>query len=189
MARQLSEDEIVQAYRQTIRPLYAWVSRRVGGDRALAEDLVQDTWLRALEAWPARGGPDEPLAWLMRVARNVLVSHFRRTRPQPVDPATLDFEAGGTPDEEPDNAALVSWGLSRVRRRHADVLEAFYFDGKSIAEIARERSLSERAVEGRLHRARAVLKKTLSRMPAPHAKSNDRRARGEAEHARHARTP
>lgn len=36
-------------YRQTIRPLYAYVSRRCGGDRALAEDVVQETWLRAVD--------------------------------------------------------------------------------------------------------------------------------------------
>jgi DNA-directed RNA polymerase specialized sigma24 family protein len=46
----LDEDEIIQEYRQTIGPLYAYVSRRVGGDRGLAEDLVQETWMRALDA-------------------------------------------------------------------------------------------------------------------------------------------
>jgi RNA polymerase sigma-70 factor (ECF subfamily) len=179
--RQLPEDDLIATYRQTVRTLYTWVSRRVGGDTALAEDLVQETWMRALDAWPARGVPDQPLAWLMRVARNVLVSHFRRTQPQLVDPATLDLmldAAAGVPSDAPDTAAIVGWGLARVRRRHADVLEAFYFEGKSIAEIARERSLSERAVEGRLRRARAVLKKTLSRILG---------TKGEPEHARQTR--
>ena len=37
-------NELILEYRKTIRPLYAFVSRRVGGDRALAEDLVQETW-------------------------------------------------------------------------------------------------------------------------------------------------
>ena len=178
MPRQLSEDEIVQTYRQTIRPLYVYVLRRVGGDVSLAEDLVQETWMRALDAWPGKGVPNEPLAWLVRVARNVLVSHFRRTQPQLVDPSTLDLEAASPVADAPDMAGVVSWALARVRRKHADILEAFYFDGKSIAEIARDRSLSERAVEGRLHRARAVLKKKLSRIVI-----------GVTEHARPTRTP
>jgi RNA polymerase sigma-70 factor (ECF subfamily) len=189
VARLLSEDDLIQTYRQTIRPLYAYVSRRVGGDASLAEDLVQDTWMRALDAWPSKGVPDEPLAWLVRVARNVLVSHFRRAQPQLTDPATLDLEAAESSPDAPDTAAMVSWGLARVRRAHRDVLEAFYFDGKSVAEIARERSISERAVEGRLHRARAVLKKKLSRIVRPPAASRDAAAQGETKHARQTRTP
>ena len=174
--RPLPEDDLIATYRETIRPLYAYVSRRVGGDVGLAEDLVQETWMRALDTWPARGVPDEPLAWLVRVARNVLVSHFRRTQPQLMDPAILDLETAGSSADSPDAAAVVGWAMARVRRKHADVLEAFYFDGKSTAEIAREHSLSARAVEGRLHRARAVLRKQLMRIL------------GESEHARQTRT-
>src|SRR5262245_27879010 len=88
----LADSEIIRVYRETIRPLYGYVSRRVGGDLSLAEDLVQETWMRALNSWPSRGVPDDPAAWLMRVARNTLISHFRRLRPEPVDPATIAIE-------------------------------------------------------------------------------------------------
>ena len=66
-------------------------------------------------------------------------------------------------------AALVSWGLAQLRRGHADVLEAFYFDGKSVREIAGERQTSERAIEGRLRRAREKLKKNLEKVLKPAA--------------------
>jgi DNA-directed RNA polymerase specialized sigma24 family protein len=56
------EEALIAVYRETLRPLYAFVSRRVGGDRGLAEDLVQETWMRALDAWPASGLPDDPTA-------------------------------------------------------------------------------------------------------------------------------
>ena len=159
MTRQIDESGLLEIYRETIRPLYAYVSRRVGGDVGLAEDLAQETWMRAVETWPARGVPDEPLAWLIRVAHNTLVSHFRRMRPEPVDPATLDLEAAEFKPETPDSATVVGWGLARLRGSHASVLEAFYFDGKTVAEIATEQSVSERAIEGRLRRARTKLKK------------------------------
>lgn len=157
------EREIVEVYQRTIRPLYGYVSRRVGGNAALAEDLVQETWMRALDTWPSRGMPDEPLAWLIRVAHNTLVSHFRRIRPESVDIATVDLEAPNSVPESAGTAALVSWGLSRIRRGQAELLEAFYFDGKSVREIARERSMSERSVEGRLRRARMKLRKVVDR--------------------------
>ncbi len=175
------DERILDLYRRTIGPLYAFVSRRVGADRTLAEDLVQDTWMRAIAVWPVRGVPDEPLAWLITVARNAIVSHYRRTRPQLVDPALLDLEAVSAVPTEPDRAAVVAWGLSRIRRRHADVLEAFYFDERSVRDIAHERGLTERAVEARLRRARAVLKKALEKLKSSSARG--RNAQRRIEHA------
>ena len=187
MSRTLAEEDILKVYRETIRPLYAYVSRRVGGDKSLAEDLVQDTWMRALNSWPGRGLPDEPLAWLVRVARNTLVSHFRRHQPELIDPASIAIEDERFSPTAPDTAAVISWGLARLRRAHADVLGDFYFDGKSVGEIAAARSLSERAVEGRLRRARAKLKTQLERIARPR---DTARAlpQTETEHAPHTRT-
>ena len=161
------EAAILRIYEGTIGPLYAFVSRRVGGDRSLAEDLVQETWMRAVDAWRARGLPDEPLAWLVQVARNALVSHFRRIRPEAVDPAVIDLTVAAKAPEDPDTAALIGWGLARLRRAHADVLEAFYFDGCTVQEIATKFGMSERAVEGRLRRAREKLRHTLSPLMRP----------------------
>lgn len=185
MTRELPEQALLQIYGDTIRPLYRYVSKRVGGDAALAEDLVQDTWMRALDSWPSRGVPDEPLAWLIRVARNTLVSHFRRATPEAVDPAKLDLEASAFTTEAPDVASAVSWGLARLRRRHAEVLEAFYFDGKTTKEIASERRTTERAVEGALRRAREKLKKTLKPVLRP---PNGPRAIERGRHEEHTRT-
>ena len=165
----LTETELVQIYREHTAPLYAFVSRRVGGDRGLAEDIAQETWLRAVAVWPRRGTPDHPRAWLIRVARNLLVSHFRRRRPLPVDPAELELEDDSYCPETLWAAALVSWGLARLRKRQAQLLEAFYFDGKSTREIAKEYGLSERAVEGRLRRARQNLEKRLRPHVSPDA--------------------
>jgi RNA polymerase sigma factor (sigma-70 family) len=187
--RTLPEEALIAIYRETVRPLYGYVSRRVGGDRGLAEDLVQETWMRALDAWPAKGVPDEPLAWLQRVARNALVSHFRRCRPELVDPASIELEGERASAVDGDRAAVISWGMARLSRSHADILEAFYFDGKDVREIAQERSLSERAVEGRLRRARARLRKRIERVLRPSAASSGRPAAGGTEHARQTRTP
>jgi len=150
----------------------------------LAEDLVQDTWMRALDSWPRRGVPDDPAAWLMRVARNTLVSHFRSIRPEPVDPASIDLEADRFAPDTPDTATIVGWGLARLRRTHADLLEAFYFDGKSVRQIATERSLSERAVEGRLRRARAKLKRKLNQILRPASARSSHAVKEGAEHAK-----
>jgi RNA polymerase sigma-70 factor, ECF subfamily len=174
----LSEQDLVEIYRRTIGPLYAYVSRRVGGDVSLAEDLVQETWMRAIRDWPANGVPDEPLVWLVRVARNTLISSSRRARPFLVDPALLDAvekEPSVAPDD-PEVASVINWGLARLRRAHAKLLEDFYFLGKSVRDIARERSISERAIEGRLRRAREKLKAKIAPVvsqPASRARDTD----------------
>lgn len=178
----MPEQELLRVYRETIKPLYLYVSKRVGGDRALAEDLVQETWIRALDSWPSRGMPDEPVAWLTRVAHNALVSHFRRQRPELIDPATIDIEDDRFTPDSRDTATVVGWGMSQLRRTHADVLEAFYFEGKSVSEIAAARSLSERAIEGRLRRARARLKRKLEKAKLSRAEARDlHEARGTAD--------
>src|SRR5262245_35391037 len=46
----------------------------------LAEDVVQETLLKALRQWPYRGVPDNPAAWIMRVARNHALDIIRRER-------------------------------------------------------------------------------------------------------------
>jgi RNA polymerase sigma-70 factor (ECF subfamily) len=175
VSRPLSEQTLIVAYRDTIRPLYAYVSRRVGGDRTLAEDIVQETWVRALDAWPAKGLPDSPLAWLQHVAHNILVSHFRRQPLEPIQVESIDLADRSLASADADTVAVIGWGLARVGRSHADLLEAFYFEDKGVREIAAERSLSERAVEGRLRRARAKLKKQLDRLKRT---TVDRRATG-----------
>jgi RNA polymerase sigma-70 factor (ECF subfamily) len=153
-----ADSEVVEIYRATIRSLYAYVSRRVGGDRSLAEDLVQETWMRAIAAWRMRGLPDEPMAWLTLVARNLMVSHFRRHRPASFDSAAVDLEGPAWTPDSPDKTALVSCGIARLPSRHRELLEAFYFDGRSVRQIAVERATSERAIEGRLRRARGLLR-------------------------------
>jgi RNA polymerase sigma-70 factor (ECF subfamily) len=163
--RPLPETDVVLTYRETVRPLYAYLSRRVGADRGLAEDLVQETWTRALDDWARNGIPKEPLAWLTRVAHNALVSHFRRVKPESLNPALLEVESLST--ASPDSAAIIGWGIAQLRRSHAEILEAFYFEEKSVREIAAAHSISERAVEGRLRRAREKLKKKLGQRLGP----------------------
>lgn len=161
----MDESILLQTYKETVRPLYEYVSRRCGGDRALAEDVTQEAWLRAVAAWRKGGLPDNPLAWLKTVARNLIINYYRRVPPISLDslpkgwdPAILE---NGYRFDSPDIAVLVNRGLGRLRPSQARLLEAFHFDGLKVAEIASEEGLSERAVEGRLRRARVKLRKHL----------------------------
>ena len=156
--------DVIGVYRETVHELYRFVSRRSGGSRELAEDVTQEAYLRAVREWRNGRRPDVPLAWLQTVARNLLLNHYRRKTPELIEAARIDALFDDDTADGPNAAALVYWGLARLGRRRGELLEAFYLEGKKTATIARESGISERAVEGRLRRARQALRTQLERM-------------------------
>src|SRR5262245_45484638 len=158
------DHRIVAIYRDTIVALYGYVSRNCCGDRTLAEDVTQETWLRAVREWRRRGVPDQPLAWLTTVARNILVSYFRQRRPAPLEASADDVLAAPdrrTATESAELSAAVCHALGRLPEDQAQLLEAFHFEDRRMSQIAESMGVSERAVEGRLRRARQRLRREL----------------------------
>lgn len=161
------EQEWLTIYRETVHPLYGYLARRTGGNKALTEDIVQEAYLRALDHWKSRKTPDSPLAWLKRVSRNMLIDHLRHQK----------WDAGSGLDAKAESAAGMSGGNGRsleifsviatLGRKRARVVEAFYYEGMSAREIAEEMATTERAVEGLLRRARQSLKTRLPEFAAP----------------------
>ena len=159
----MTEAQWLTVYRETIRPLYSYVSCRTGGERDLAEDIVQETYLRALNTWLRKQMPENPMAWLKRVARNLLISHLRRIRWHNVENLDLNAAEEKLPLEDLEKTQIIYRVLSGLKKGQARILEAFYFDGLKVKEIASSHGISERAAEGRLRRARQVLKNRLAR--------------------------
>lgn len=167
MARRPSEDDIRRTYRETVDQLFAFVSRRSGGDRELAEDITQETWLRAVKAWREGGLPERPIAWLCTVAARVLSNHRRR----PAAHRFADGTGDALPAEPADDASgaardsLVRSALSRLPALQVRLLRAFHFDKRPVADIAESFGISERGVEGRLRRARQKLRREIESDP------------------------
>jgi RNA polymerase sigma factor (sigma-70 family) len=103
---------------------------------------------------------------LKTVARNLLVSHFRKLRPEHLTGSFPDLEGEHWSPEKSNGVLTLSCCMARLKKNHALLLEAFYFDEKSVREIAQDFGLSERAVEGRLRRARLKLRWQLDRLMA-----------------------
>jgi RNA polymerase sigma-70 factor (ECF subfamily) len=161
----MKDERILAVYRETIDALYRYVSRHCCGDRTLAEDVTQETWLRAVRDWRRKGPPDQPMAWLTTVARNLLASYYRRRRPSPLDSVSprevLAAVDAGRAAESSQIAAVVCHALARLPAGQAQLLEAFHFEDRRVSQIAERFGLSERAVEGRLRRARERLRREL----------------------------
>lgn len=160
-----TEARILAVYRETIDALYGYVSRNCCGDRGLAEDVTQETWLRAVREWRRHGPPDRPLAWLITVARNILASYYRRQRPAPLESVSpsdvLAAADSGRAVESAEVSAVVCHALARIPASQAALLEAFHFEDRRTSQIADAFGLSDRAVEGRLRRARERLRREL----------------------------
>src|SRR5215831_3334871 len=68
-------------FRREHGPMMAALTRIFGvNNLALAEDVVQDAFCRAMEVWPYRGVPNNPSAWLMATAKNRALDVLRRER-------------------------------------------------------------------------------------------------------------
>ena len=176
-----TEAEITAIYRETVVALYGFVSRRCGGERQLAEDITQDAWLRAVREWQRSGVPDSPIAWLMTVSRNLLLNQLRRRPAVGIDavPAevilsALERDAESRKADVPlaalaersgevpvDVAAAVTTALARLPSDEAQLLEAFHFERHRVKALAARMGITERAVEGRLRRARERLRGEL----------------------------
>ena len=157
----MTEQQWLKIYRETVHPLYGYMVKRTGGNRELTEDIVQESYLRALDNWKRKTLPDSPTAWLKRVARNILIDYLRQKR---WDNKT-DLERHSSTDNQTLKDQFKSLELflaiSSLGRKKAKILEAFYYDGMSVREIANVMDISERAVEGQLRRARQSLKSLL----------------------------
>ena len=100
-------EELVSRYR---RALFSWFSLQVQ-DRGTAEDLYQDVWLKVIRGAAAFHDVSFK-AWMWRIARNRLIDHRRKMRPE----LTLDQPVAGTDGDEdaPSNVDRVSDGRANV---------------------------------------------------------------------------
>lgn len=160
----MTEQQWLKIYRETVHPLFGYMARRTGGKRELTEDIVQESYLRALDNWNRKTVPDSPLAWLRRVARNILIDYLRQKRWDNKGDLDLNPDTVNQTSEDQFKTLEIFSAISSLGRKKAKIIEAFYYDGKSVREIANEMAISERAVEGQLRRARQSLKSLLPQL-------------------------
>lgn len=144
-----------QVYDQAMPEVYRYLFRRCGGIRSLAEDLTQETFLVAVRA--SKDG-QVTLPWLIGVARNKLLEHWRRERREALRlarrAAVMTEDAAASPD-----GADVLDALNRLPPLHRFALTLRYIDDLSVAEVAAILGKSLHATESILARARATFKR------------------------------
>jgi RNA polymerase sigma-70 factor (ECF subfamily) len=158
-----SDEALVRAlYSEHAAPLLRYALHLTSGDQQRAEDIVQETLLRAwLHPEAIADRPARP--WLFAVARNLAVDAFRarRARPHEVGEGALELVA------VPDGAdrALESWAvadaLRTLRPEHRGVLLETFYRGHSVAEAATALGIPAGTVKSRTFYALRALRLAL----------------------------
>jgi RNA polymerase sigma-70 factor (ECF subfamily) len=146
-----SERELEQIVRDHAGRL-ATALMRITGDFAMAEDLVQDAVLAALQRWPIEGVPDRPDAWLFTVARNRGLDALRRESNYRAKLAELRWPVVGASD---DRLRLIFTCCHPALPRPAQIaLTLRVTCGLTTAQIARAFLVPEATVARRITRAK-----------------------------------
>jgi RNA polymerase sigma-70 factor, ECF subfamily len=142
--------------------LLRYVQQLMHGDRQLAEDIVQETMLRA---W--KHAADLPAStqrpWLYTTARNLVIDAYRARNARPVE-AFLDQEDAVVVDDGLDSALdalLLADAARALSAEHRSVLFDCYYRGGTAAQIAVARGLPPGTVRSRIHYALRALRLAL----------------------------
>ncbi|WP_325097896.1 sigma-70 family RNA polymerase sigma factor [Nocardia gipuzkoensis] len=159
-------DELMRAlYREHATPLWRYTLGLVR-DRGRAEDIVQETLLRA---WQRPNVLDQSTtsarAWLFTVARNLAVDEHRSAR------SRREFRTDSPPERAtPDQSdrALDGWlvadALGRLSADHREVIVRAYYRGLSTQQIAEELDVPAGTVKSRMHYGMRALRLALQEM-------------------------
>jgi RNA polymerase sigma-70 factor (ECF subfamily) len=151
----LADDALARVFREETAQLVASLVRLLG-DFDVAEDLVQDAMLEALQHWPGQGIPNKPGAWLLATARRKAVDRWRRDARYRQKLALLVQPTGARPVfAADDRLALLFTCCHPALNREAQVaLTLRAVVGLTTAEIARAFLTSEATIAQRIVRAK-----------------------------------
>lgn len=139
---------------------------KLAQDRDLADDLVQDVWLRVLRGLGRLREPERFRPWLFGIAHRTFIDRLRIRYALPVDThADLNVLPDPRPGEDP--IALqrdVHLGLDALPVIEREILTLFYLEDMPHADIATALAIPVGTVKSRLHRARTLLRHHLTEM-------------------------
>jgi len=153
-------DVLLQNHRAFLR----YLEHRVG-DRQLAEDILQDAFVKVMER-PDQAPVDEGLVpWFYRTLRNAAIDRFRRRdaagRAVEAFARELETHTAAAPEIEAEICACIGRLAGTLKAEYADALQAIDVEGMPVKTFAEQRGLSVSNAGVRVFRAREALKKRL----------------------------
>jgi RNA polymerase sigma-70 factor (ECF subfamily) len=166
-----ADDAIVtEMYRQYRTPLMAYVLRLTAGDRQHAEDVVQETMVRA---WRQAGKLDltEPslMPWLATVARRIVIDDKRRRSVRPTEMGDEMLENAPVADSTEDllRKVVVTEALRVLSPAHREVLSETILRDRTVNEAAEVLGIPVGTVKSRVYYALRALRVVLAERGVP----------------------
>ncbi|MDH3586879.1 MAG: sigma-70 family RNA polymerase sigma factor [Gammaproteobacteria bacterium] len=151
-------DELVGVYHQDMYRYAAWLSR----DRTVAEDVVQESLLRAWKSLDSLRDAAAAKHWLLTIVRRENARYFERRRLETVDVDDLTPSQEALLAEEPDHELDdIRAAIYRLDEDYREPLVLQSLMGYSTKEIGELMGLKQGAVLTRLHRARLKLREDM----------------------------
>ncbi len=157
------ESGVVEVLVANHRRFLEFLERRVG-DRATAEDILQDAFVRGMNAAPTLRDGESAVAWFYRVLRNAVIDHHRRGVVQKrvvdelaaeIDETTLD------PELEDEICRCISALAGTLKPEYAQAIRRIEVDGISVDAFSKEAGITANNAAVRVFRAREALRKRV----------------------------
>jgi RNA polymerase sigma-70 factor (ECF subfamily) len=157
-------DRLIEQYQHRLLRYLVYLS----GNRELAEDLFQETWIRVLERGHQYDGRHEFSTWLYTVARNLTIDHLRKKRPvsldglredkdhapfEPVDTQPMAWEVV----QQREQTERIRGALTGIPAEYREAVVLRFQDGLTLEEIAAVTSAPLGTVKSRLYRGLNML--------------------------------
>jgi len=162
------EDNLIRMlYEEHARPLLMFALRLTGGDRQRAEDIVQETLLRAWRNAHRLGaqGHQSLRPWLITVARRIAIDDHRSERARPTEEYDRDLENFAESDSTDRvlRTITVTNALRTLSQPHREILIETYFRGRTVPEAAKELGLLLGTAKSRVYYALRALRSALQK--------------------------
>lgn len=158
--------EVVTTLVRNHREFLAFLQRRLG-DRALAEDILQEAFVRGIDRLGELEQNESATAWFYRILRNSVIDHHRRraSADRKLEAFAKELDQHVEPQEDVKGAVCQCVGelAGTLKPEYAEALRRVEIDGLAVKDYASEAGISSNNAAVRVFRAREALRKQVSK--------------------------
>ncbi|MCR4278351.1 MAG: sigma-70 family RNA polymerase sigma factor [bacterium] len=154
-------------YRKHVKKIYRFLYFRVGSNQERAEDLTQDVFLKALNAFDRYDESISESAWIFTIARNHLINDVSKQKKhsslEEIENIEMDGESWIVKSENADDVRALIKAMDTLKSDEKDLIQRKYIAGWSFKELAEEMKTTSGALRIKATRTMTKLKKEMNK--------------------------